>query len=267
MAASNDIKVGGLITFAIRINGEVIPDELNVYSINIEQFVNRIPTARITILDGDASTGKFSASSSPSFVPGAEVTIEAGYDSADQTIFKGIITQQSIRINDGIGAALEVECRDAAIKMTVGRKSLSFSQKKDSDIISSIIGTYSGLSASIKSTETVWHQQVQYYASDWDFILSRSDANGMVVTVINGKVTVAPPNANTNSVLNVAYGNNIYEFTGDLNSVSQLNTVKAIAWDYKNQVVNSGKASTDLDGPGNLSSKKLAGVIADDGYT
>ena len=175
MSAVDDIKIGGLVTFAVKVNGEVIPDEFNIYSITIEQHVNRIPTARIVIIDGDASTGQFAASSSAEFMPGTEISIEAGYDNANKTVFKGIITQQSIRINDALGAVLEVECRDAAIKMTVGRKSRSFSQKKDSDIISAIIGNYSSLSANITATETAWPQQVQYYSTDWDFILCRAE--------------------------------------------------------------------------------------------
>jgi Rhs element Vgr protein len=266
MPATDTIKVGDLVTFAIRINGNVVPEELNVYSITIEQFINKIPTARITILDGDPSTGKFTASSSASFAPGNEIAIEAGYDCANRTIFKGIITQQSIRINEAIGAALEVECRDAAIKMTVGRKSLSFTAKKDSELISAIVNSYSDVSVKIKPTETTWPQQVQYYATDWDFILSRAEANGLVVSVVNGQVSVAAPDATPKPVTTATYGDNIYEFSADLNSTSQLGSVKASAWDYKNQVVNTGQASNNLGGPGNIASKKLADVIGISDY-
>lgn len=266
MAASGKIETGGLVTFNIKVNGSAIPDACNVLSVIVEKKVNRIPLARIAVIDGEPNTGKFDISSSSTFLPGAVVTIEAGYDSVNKQIFKGIITMQSIRINDSVGSVLEVECRDAAIKMTVGRKCLTFSQKKDSEIISSIISTYPDLSSTVTSTGSVWPEQVQYFVTDWDFILTRAEVNSFIVTAINGKVTVAKPDADTSSVLTVGYGNGLFEFNADLNAVSQLGNVTASTWDFKNQALNTGQASNNLAGPGNISSKKLSGVIGVEKY-
>jgi Rhs element Vgr protein len=266
MAASTNIKSGGVATIDVKVAGNAVPDELRIHSVHIEKKVNRISTAKITILDGEANTGKFDASSSGTFIPGAEVTIEAGYDSKNQLIFKGIITRQSIRIDELVGSALEVECRDAAVKMIVGRKCLTFSQQKDSDIISSIIGTYSGLSSNVTATTTQWPEQVQYYSTDWDFILTRAEANGLIVTTLNGMVSVIKPNANTQPVLTVEFGNNLLEFNANLDAVTQLGSVKASTWDYKNQVISSGEAANSLAGPGNLSSKTLSGVVGLSNY-
>jgi len=260
MAATN-IKSGGIVSVTIKVAGNIIPDELTVLSVHIEKKVNGISTAKIVILDGQADTGKFDASSSSTFLPGAEVTIEAGYDAKNDVIFKGIITRQSIRIDATIGSALEVECRDQAVKMIVGRKNLTFSKKKDSDIISSIISTYSGLSSDVTATTTVWPEQVQYYVTDWDFILARAEANGLIVTTLNGKVSVVKPDADTTSVLTVKFGEGLLEFNADLNAVTQLGNVKASAWDYKNQAINTGQAANSVAGPGNLSSKKLSEVV------
>lgn len=261
MAASTNIKSGGVVTFTVKVGGNAVPDGMRILSVQIEKRVNRIPTATITILDGEPNTGKFDASSSSTFVPGSDITVEAGYDTHNQLIFKGIITKQSIRIDEIGGSALDVECRDAAVKMIVGRKSLTYSQKKDSDVISAIVGTYSGLSADVTATSTTWPEQVQYYATDWDFILSRADANGFIVTALNGKVSVFDPGANTSSVVTITYGDNLLAFNASLDAVTQLGTVKATTWDYKNQAISSATASSNLSGPGNLSSETLSGVI------
>jgi Rhs element Vgr protein len=261
MAASDNITTGGIATYTVKVGGSAIPDESRIYSITIERSTNRIPEAKIVVLDGDASTETFEASSSETFVPGAEVVIEAGYDTKNEQIFKGIITRQSLRVDPMIGSALEIECRDAAIKMVVGRKSLTYSKQKDSDIMSTIIGNYSDLSADVTATTTEWPEQVQYYATDWDFILTRSEANGLIVNVLDGKVSVEAPDANSSSVLTIKYGDNLHEFRGDLNSVSQLGSVKAQAWDYKTQAIISGEASNDVAGAGNLSSKTLSEVV------
>src|SRR3569833_3199217 len=259
--AATPIKKGGLVTYVIKVGGNAIADGLRVLSVNIDKRVNRIPVARIVILDGDASTGKFPASSSDTFAPGGQISIEAGYDTNNTVIFQGIITGQSLRLDTHSSSTLEVECRDAAIKMIVGRKCLSFSQQKDSDIMSSIIGTYSGLTANVTATTTTWPEQVQFYVTDWDFILARAETNGMIVTALNGKVSVFPPGATTTSVLTAAYGSNLLGFSADMNSVNQLSSITASSWDYTGQDVTSGQASNSYAGPGNLSSETLSAVI------
>ncbi len=261
MATQSEIASGNTATFTIKVDGTAIPSELNVLSVHINKEVNRIAIAKITILDGEANTGKFDASSSSTFVPGAKVTIECGYDSTNQVVFQGIITSQSIRIDEMVGSALEIECRDEAIKMIVGRKSLTFNKKKDSDIISSIIGTYSGLTAKVTATTTTWPEQVQYYVSDWDYIMARAESNGMLITTLNGTVTVAPPDANTSPVLSVSYGNGLMQFNAVMNSITQTDTVKASTWDYKNQAIASMQSTNNVSGPGNISSKKLSEVV------
>ncbi|WP_445455543.1 type VI secretion system tip protein VgrG [Flavobacterium sp. HNIBRBA15423] len=261
MATQSEIASGNTATFTIKVDGTAIPSELNVLSVHINKEVNRIAIAKITILDGEANTGKFDASSSSTFVPGAKVIIECGYDSTNQVVFQGIITSQSIRIDEMVGSALEIECRDEAIKMIVGRKSLTFNKKKDSDIITSIIGTYSGLTAKVTATTTTWPEQVQYYVSDWDYIMARAESNGMLITTLNGTVTVAPPDANTSPVLSVSYGNGLMQFNAVMNSITQTDTVKASTWDYKNQAIASMQSTNNVSGPGNISSKKLSEVV------
>jgi Rhs element Vgr protein len=258
---SLETNAGSVATFTVKVAGNTIPDVFNILSVSIEKRINRIPTAIISILDGEANTGKFDASSSSTFIPGAELTIEAGYDSTNALIFKGIITRQTIKINQDIGSLLEVECRDKAVKMIVGRKSLTYSAQKDSDIISSIIGTYSGLTSDVTDTTTTWPEMIQYYVTDWDFILSRAETNGLIVIALNNKITVGAPDADTTAVITVTFGEDMLEFNADLNTVSQIASAKASAWNYKTQAVISGEAANNVAGPGNLSSTTLSQVV------
>lgn len=262
-------KQGGVVTMAIKVANNPIPDKLSVSSVVIEKKVNQIANAKISVFDGSATTGKFEASSSDVFLLGKKISIEVGYDTHNQVLFSGIITCQSLRVIKGTRPMLEIECRDLAVKLTVGRKSVTFRKQKyegdgaikDSDIITSIIGTYSDLSCAVTATPTGWPQQVQYYATDWDFILARAEANGMIVTTLNGKVSVFKPDANSAQLINARYGDGLLEFNADLRSDLQYASVEASAWDYKNQKVSSVTASNNYPGPGNLASKKLADVI------
>jgi len=261
MSASTEIKSGGIATFVVKVNGSPIADELSVLSVHIEKKVNRIASAKVTILDGEPNTGKFDASSSATFVPGASISIEAGYDNTNAVIFSGVIMSQTIRVDNLVGSALEVECRDNAIKMIVGRKSLTYSKQKDSDIMTSLIGNYSGLSADVTATSTTWPEQVQFYVTDWDYLLSLAEANGLIVTTLNGKISVFPPDKNSSSVLTVTYGDTLLEFNAKLSAVTQLGNVAANRWDFKTQAVVTGNAAPDVSGSGNLTTKKLSEVV------
>lgn len=260
------ISSGGKASVVINAAGAPLSGSVLLYSVEVEKRVNRISRARIVIIDGDPNTGLFAVSSSNTFVPGATISIEAGYDNKNELIFTGIVTGQSLRIDPEIGSALEVECCDAAVAMTVGRKSLTYSAKSDSDNISSIIGNYAGLTANVAATSTVWPEQVQYYVTDWDYILSVAEANGMVVTTLNGTVSVIAPGTDTTSVLIVNYGDQLMEFSADLNAINQLGTVTATSWDYQNQAIVTAQATPDVSGPGNLSSSTLSQVVGLSNY-
>lgn len=259
--AKSVIADKGLATFVVKADGKPLDCCFRIMSVTIEQHVNRIARAKVVMLDGQPNTGKFPSSSSPTFVPGNTLTVEAGYDNVNKLVFKGIITGQTIKIDEENGSMLEVECRDMAVKMIVGRKTSTFEKKKDSEIISSIIGQYGGLSASVTATNTQWPAQVQYYVTDWDYILSLAESNGFIVTVVNGAVTVAKPNADTTPVLSVEYGDQLLEFNADLNAIYQFGNVKASAWNFKDQKISTGQKAPDVNGPGNLTVKKLSGVL------
>lgn len=255
-----DVVGGGVIVYEVAVNGKPIPGEYQVYHIVAEQALNKLPYARISLLDGNPSSENFAISASATFVPGAELTIKAGYNAVSTLIFSGIVTKQAIRIDNSRGPLLEIECRDKAVKLIVGRKSQAWAKTKDSDALSSII-SQAGLSAQVSATTALHEELVQYYASDWDFILMRAELNSMVVSAINGKLSIFNPTQNTSSAATITYGDDVYAFHAELNAVTQLNQVKASSWDYQNQQLINATAPNNLAGAGNLSSKTLAGVI------
>lgn len=261
MTASTNNKPGDLISYTVKVDGAAIPGQYQIQSIKVTQSINRISSASIVFLDGSAAEESFEISSSSNFVPGKTVSIEAGYNNLNKLIFKGLVTKQNVQVDNELGALLTIECKDPAVKMTVGRKSACFKDSLDSDVMSKLIGNYSGVSASVTATDKKLTELVQYYCSDWDFVLSRAEVNGMIVSALNGKVSVFKPDANTSPVLKIVYGDNLYRFNADLNAVTQLTAVAASAWDYKKQQKITAKASNTLSGPGNITSKKLAEVV------
>ena len=256
-----NIPLGSQVTFSIKAGGSAIPDTFQVYAIHIDQTINSIATATISLFDGDPASESFAISSSAVFVPGQAIEIAVGYDGNNSLLFSGIVTKQSLRVANAKGPMLEVECKDKAVKMTVGRKSAAFSGVTDSDVITTLINNYTGLTAAVAATANPLPELVQYYVTDWDFMLARADVNGMLVSTINNTVEVFNPTTDTTSVLTLTYGANIFDFNADLNAITQLAQVTASGWDYANQTRITAQALNDLPGPGNLSSKTLAGVV------
>jgi Rhs element Vgr protein len=261
MGAAQTIKSSSVVTWTVKVDGSDTPDHYQIYSIAVEQKLNRITSAEIMLLDGSGSQQTFDISSDDTFVPGKKVTIEAGYDSQNKTIFSGFISKQSLRIGGDIGSVLTVECKDQALKMTIGRQSAKFTDMTDSAVISTLIGQHSGLSADVTSTTAKQAELVQYYSSDWDFMLCRAEVNGLFVSNSGGKVRVFKPEANTSPVLVITYGDNLVSFNADLNTVNQLAKVTATAWDPDKQQLLNSEVSNSQSGPGNINSKKLSEVV------
>ena len=172
-ATGNTDTVISSTRFEIYSDGELVPPGVGIISVLIQNSINRIPSARLVLIDGDVTTGDFSASASELFVPGKPIEIKAGYDGNQASVFKGIIVRHGIEFTEGNLTHLIIELRDPCVKLTVGRKNKYFFDSKDSEIIEEIIGGYSGLSSDVESTDNSHPSMVQYYVTDWDFILRK----------------------------------------------------------------------------------------------
>ena len=180
----------GVVTIDLLVNGKAVQTEL--LSISITREVNRIPTARLVIRDGNPAERTFPESEGNDFIPGNELQIKLGYNSKNTTVFKGFITKHAIRLHENGFSELNIEARDKAVKMTLGRKNKYFTEQKDSEIIEALISNH-GLQSDVKTTTLKHSEVVQHHATDWDFMMTRAEANGLLVLVKDGKLTVALP--------------------------------------------------------------------------
>ena len=85
-SSSPTVMPGGVATCTIKANGSAIPTNYLVNAIRIEQSINRISVATISLLDGSAALETFAISQSPTFVPGVAISIELGYNSTNTLV-------------------------------------------------------------------------------------------------------------------------------------------------------------------------------------
>ncbi|GLQ87812.1 type VI secretion system tip protein VgrG [Dyella flagellata] len=262
MADSPNAKTDGPVRVSVSAGGSVLTT-LPVVAVTVRRAVNRIPWAEIVLADGDMPTGKFKLSDAATFAPGVQVSISAGYGSSEAPVFTGIVVRHSVKIDGKSSSRLVIECRDAATKMTIGRNNANYLQLKDSDIISSLIGNH-GLSAEVTSTSTQYDELVQFYCSDWDFMLARADANGLLVNVDTGKVSVSAPKTSGSAVLSTTWGIDLMSFEADIDARTQYTAVQAVSWDPKQQAVVQGSSASpvSLNAQGDLDGATLAQVAS-----
>jgi Rhs element Vgr protein len=254
---------GSLVSFTIKVKGKEIPSTFQVVSIDTWVAVNKVPKAQIVLFDGNPAESNFEISDLPTFLPGNDIEIAAGYNQKVNTIFKGIIIKQGIEINQTQGSKLVVDAADEALGMTLERKNDLFPKIRDSDLIGKLIANNS-LSKDVEATNVVLEQIVQYYATDWDLMLMRAELNSMVVTVEAGKVTVKKPDTSQSPVLAVKFGESILDFHAEMDAVTQLasSAIKSITWDVGTQkLVEAVPSPVAVQEPGNVPSAKLAEVF------
>ena len=250
-------------TVAVLVEGAEISGEFHVLSVSVTRELNRIPTATIQLRDGEASKSTFEVSNSDHFIPGKKIEIQLGYRSQNDSVFKGIIVKHSVKLRKN-GSLLIIECRDDAVKMTSGAKSRYLTDMKDSDIMEEIIGTYA-LQKQVQVTTPELKEVVQYDATDWDFLLCRAEANGQVVIVEDGKVTVTQPATGDEPVVSVRYGATLLELDAEIDARWQSKGIKATSWNATEQELIEAEASEPATtNNGNLSPTDLAEVVGGD---
>ena len=245
-------------TYDILIDGNALDPSFQLLSLSVAKESNRMPVAKIIFRDGDAAEKTFALSNNAAFVPGKKITINIGRDTTNKQVFKGMIITHAIKVKTSGSSELHIECRDEAVSMGVGRHSKYYTQLTDADLFNQLINKY-GLKVNAEATALVHKEIVQHHITDWDFLLLRAEANGMLVNVSDGTINITKPVTTADPVLEVTFGASIIEFEAEMDARSQYNSVKTASWDYKNQqLFTADSSSTDLTEPGNISGSQLA---------
>ncbi|EXU74931.1 type VI secretion system tip protein VgrG [Erwinia mallotivora] len=257
----------GVTTWTIKIDGKAIDSAIGVIAIHVRYQINHIATAELTISDGDMPSQRFDVSDADTFKPGATISVSAGYASDEKTIFEGIIISHGLEITANNSSFLNIVCKDQAIAMTIAKHSQCFLAQSDSKIISALLAKYPNITSSVGSITDPWPELVQFNSTDWDFILTRAEANGFVVTNQCNKVTVDKPATSTAAALVVTWGTDLISFSAKTDARNQLSSVTATAWDSasQNMVTGSGSAQS-IAGQGTFTSADLAKVLGISDY-
>lgn len=258
----------GVLRLELSADGERLDDTAQVISVRVQRGVNSVPSARIELVDGDMPQGTFPLSDAAHFKPGVVLAVKAGYGDAEpQLLFEGIVVRHGLQVRGDNDARLIVECRDKAVRMTVGRRNAHYIDQTDGDVITALADAHA-MGIDVDATQPSHRELAQHYCSDWDFMLSRAEANGLLVVATDGQLAVKAPQADGAADLLVGYGNDLIEFQADIDARGQYATAQAFSWDMKTQAALQGTESRPASLPvhGDIDSATLAEVVGLDTY-
>ncbi len=249
-------------------DGNKLEPAIELVSLEVSSELDRIPEARMTLIDGTSSIREFKLANAAFFAPGKRVTIQlrAG-DVPDEQVFEGLVVRQAIDIGpDGI--ELRVELRDPAVVLTRKRKSAVHRELADDEIISRLVAD-AGLKTDKVDPTAVKHKElVQFNVSDWDFILSRADVNGLVVVVVDGVVSARAMNADEPAAFKLEYGlDSLHSLELELDAGGQWAKVSGVAWDAAEQATSEPVDAADLEpAAGDLDVAAVATTLGGDAF-
>jgi Rhs element Vgr protein len=255
----------GVVTVTILSSGIAMNPSFEVVTIDVVKEANRIPYAILTLLDGDPAKQTFAISDDPFFEPGKDVEIKLrweGEPDSEASVFKGLVVKQVVEAN-AQGTWLTVEMKDAALKMTQTRRSAVYIQKTDSDIFGELIGKNGLKKGRLTVTQPKHPEIVQFYCSDWDFLLSRADLYGNLVISEDGEISVKEIKIDGNAKFSYTFGiSEIFGFEIEVDGSHQYASVESIAWDPKNQkLTQASKAKSFNLSQGNLRADSIANLV------
>jgi Rhs element Vgr protein len=248
-----------IVSQKILINGTALSNEVLLSRVIVNKTFNKISDAKIVFLDGSASDADFPLSDNDNYKPGNQVEIQLGYHGQVDTVFKGIIVKHGIKVRQNGISLLIIEAKDMAITLTANRNSAYYINQKDSDVISTLAGS---LATNIDDTDVTHPQLIQFDSTNWDFILTRAEANGMFVLTDDGTLIIKKPSTSGSSALTVTYGQDIFEFEAEMDARRQIAGVSSISWDYtQQQTEQSSQGSATFADNGNISIADLGKVL------
>lgn len=251
MADSPTKKSDRVLSCTVYSEGKDVGSDFRLVSALIRLEVNRIGKATLQFDAGDMAKQTFKETDSDVFKPGKSIRLDVGTPDTEKTIFEGVVVMLNLEVEELRRPRMVVECRDVLFAATLGRKNKVFEKQKDSEIINAVLGSYGNVS--VDATSFKHPALVQYYCTDWDFALSRADANGLLITCIGNKISVKKPEVGGSPVVTVSYGMDLIDFRGGVSATEQFAAVEAVSWDVTNQeIVKASASKPTLNKQGNI---------------
>jgi phage protein D/phage baseplate assembly protein gpV len=172
-----------------------------------------------------------------------KVKIEASHaDGSKVLLIEGEITGIEPQFEEEKPAEFVVRGYDVSHRLYRELKSVSYLNKKDSDLASDI-AQKAGLQSKVDATQTVYEHIYQHNQSDLAFLMQRARRIGYECFVDQGTLYFRKPTTDAGN-LKLEWGNDLLSFRPSLSLAEQVDEVVVKGWDVEKQAAIIGRAQS-----------------------
>jgi phage protein D len=231
-------------SFEILVNGSKLGNEVLITNIRVENSLEGSADSCLFHVTKvfDINTNDFLGLDDV-FVLGKPVEISLGYEDKLVPVFQGYITSVTVEFSGDEPPGLLIRGMDMSYLMMKGSKSKSWSEKKYSDIVKDIAGTY-GMKTKIDATATKYNTVSQNQIDDYHFIQYLAELVHYDFFVVGKTLYFRKPLTEMTPVVDLQYGSILYSLSIDMNIADQITEVTVRGWDNKELKVVEASATT-----------------------
>lgn len=220
-------------SYEVKLGGQTFNQPANdgVESIVVEDHVDMVEALTLRVSGAEGS---------PEWKAEIGTTVEVKMGEGSALLFKGEVTavEPSFTV-DGI-TSLTIRALDNAHRLSRGRKTRWFENKKDSEIAQTV-GSESKLSVEVDPTEEVHPYTLQRNESNLTFMKRLAARNNFQVTVDEGKLIFKKADLSTKAT-DIKMGDNLRSLRMGFNSMDQVAKVVVRGWDIREKKEIVGQA-------------------------
>ncbi|HET9227551.1 MAG TPA: contractile injection system protein, VgrG/Pvc8 family [Thermoanaerobaculia bacterium] len=235
--------------------------EADVIEVSVLQDVSALGMFAVRLLNWDLDKLQFTWSDDPLFAEGGEVEVLMGYAGDLAPVFAGEVTGLEPDFQADDTPTVTIRGYDRRHRLMRGRKSRSFVQVKDSDIVSQI-AQEAGLTAEAEDTEVTLEYVLQHNQTDLEFLESRARRIGFEVWVDGKTLYFRPRPTDESEVVTLHFEEDLLEFYPRASTIGLAGAADARGWNVKDKEALLGEAASS-DAGSTMGGKKLGVDVAE----
>lgn len=218
--------------FVIRLNGSDWPQEAqaDLLRLSVLDDVEAPGMFALTLAAWDTREMKPKWIDDERLREGQQIEIAFGYRDHTTTLLKGDITGLEPVYSPSAPPTFTVRGHDPRHQMMRARKTRSFTQCRDSDIVRQMAGD-AGLRPEVEDTGVVFPYLLQHNQTDWEFICSRASRNHFECFVREDRLVYRPSRHDDGPELTLKLEVDLLEFRPRLSTLGQVPEFEVRGWD------------------------------------
>ncbi len=221
--------------------------EADLISATISEDLEAPSMFELKFVTWDVEKQQFTWIDGDIFELGDQVEIQLGYEKDLKTVMVGEVTGLEPEFGQDTTPILVVRGHDLRHRLLRGRQTKSFTQMKDSDIVSQI-AREKGLTTKAEDTKVKLEYVLQHNQTDWEFLQERAARIGYEVMLEDKTLYFRPHDSGQEKLFTLTYGDDLLDFLPRLSTMTQAYQVRVQGWLPLDKKSVFGKAAAGKEG-------------------